>query len=249
MVRTREDVRREKSENEKRRRSKIHSRTRRLHDPWQVSPPYVYQARTSINTTTATSPPYLCVDWGASYWRQYESVLGAVADPEPSLAIYDKRTNEILTGTNAAKAWLPNGSFIRFENLKKLFDRDSVHVDEMRKQISSAKVNITTDDILERWWEDRFSSILKRVPPRETITFAVAHPAYFSPQSVGAFREWFSRSRGERKFQVVVSEESTAALHGSRFSGFSAGDCVVVIDGGKSTIVSTFIAPSMKYSA
>ena len=80
--------------------------------------------------------------------------------------------------------------------------------------------------------------LMKRVELGTTIMFAVAHPAHFTPQSVQSLRESFTRSRDGQTFDVVISEESTAALRGSRYSGLKSGDTVLVVDSGKSTVVS-----------
>ena len=185
--------------------------------------------------------PYVCVDWGASNWRLYDSVLNAVTSPEPSLAIYDRDTKEILTGEKADKWWkvAPHDSCLRFENLKKFFNLDSTSLEDAHRLLSDNKIDVTIEQILEKWWEERLGPVLKRIAQQETVVFAVAHPASFSPQSVCAFQEFFRKSRQGRQFQVVVSEESTAVLHASRLSGMlKPGDCVLVVDGGKSTIVS-----------
>ncbi|KAK7177698.1 hypothetical protein PSPO01_16254 [Paraphaeosphaeria sporulosa] len=191
----------------------------------------------SIPDTAA--PPYVCVDWGASNWRQYDSVLNAATLPEPSLAIYDKDTNSILTGERA-NDWrkvTSSDSYLCFTNLKRFFDLDSRSLQDGQKLLADHNVDVTIEDILEKWWEDRLSPVLRRISPQKTVVFAVAHPANFSPQSVSALQDFFSRSRQGRHFKVVVSEESTAVLHASRLSGmFNPGDCVLVMDGGKSTI-------------
>jgi hypothetical protein len=98
-------------------------------------------------------------------------------------------------------------------------------------------LELSMEAVLEKWWYDRVGPLMKRVGPQETITFAVAHPAHFSPRSVQRLRDFFAQSREGRTFHVIMSEEATAALHGSRYSGFESGDIVLVVDGGKSTIV------------
>ncbi|KAH8707008.1 hypothetical protein GQ44DRAFT_777660 [Phaeosphaeriaceae sp. PMI808] len=158
-------------------------------------------------------PVYVCIDWGASYWRQYTSLLG-VTPPEPSLVLLQ----------------------VRFENLKALFDEESGFREAESKRIRDLGIETSIEAVLEKWWCDRMGPLLKRVGPRETITFAVAHPAHFSPRSVQRLRAFFAQGREGRTFRVVVSEEATAALHGSRYSGFKSGDIVLVVDGGKSTI-------------
>jgi hypothetical protein len=57
---------------------------------------------------------------------------------------------------------------------------------------------------------------------------------------VQRLRDFFAKRREGRDFNVVMSEEATAALHGSSYSGFVKGDIVLVVDGGKSTIVGTY---------
>lgn len=181
---------------------------------------------------------FVCVDWGASYWRQYDSILGGASNAEPSLVIYNKEKGELLSGERALTAWLTKNTYIRFDNLKALFDTDSNHYEEECERIQSLQIPISIEDVLEHWWLDRFGALLKRIGPRDKITIAIAHPAHFSPTSVQKFQDYFARSRDGRQFEVVVSEESTAALHGSRYSGFGPG-IVLVLDGGKSTIVIT----------
>jgi hypothetical protein len=179
---------------------------------------------------------FACIDWGASHWRQFTSTSG-FSPPEPSLVTYNKHTGEFKTGATARDAWLPSASLVRFEGLKRLFDEDSGFMAEERARIRVLGLEISIEDVLERWWSDRLGPLMKQVDPRETITVAIAHPAHFSPQSVRNLHDFFAQARHGRSFRVVVSEESTAALHGSRFSGFSLGDIVLVVDGGKSTIV------------
>jgi hypothetical protein len=179
----------------------------------------------------------VCIDWGASFWRQRDSLLGASA-PEPSLVVYNTDTKEFVTGQRASEAWLPNTAQIRFENLKSLFDEKSGFYEKEHKKMKALGLDIGPDAVLEAWWQDRMGALMKRVGPQNTVTFAVAHPAHFSPRSVQKLRDYFARSRNGRTFQVVMSEESTAALHGSRYGGFKSGDIVLVVDGGKSTIVS-----------
>jgi hypothetical protein len=201
-----------------------------------------YRNQTPQEQATASSK-YVCIDWGASYWRQYTSELG-VTPPEPSLVVYNRDTNELTTGQRASNGWLPNTSQVRFENLKALFDEESGFWEAECKRIRDLGMELSLDAVLERWWHDRMGPLIKRVGPQETITFAVAHPAHFSPRSVQKFRDFFAKSREGRTFHVVVSEEATAALHGSRYSGFKSGDIVLVVDGGKSTIVGYMHSPS-----
>lgn len=179
---------------------------------------------------------YVCIDWGASYWRHFTSVTG-VCTVEPSLVVYDRDEKKLFTGKKASSMWLPSTSHVRFENLKRLFDQDSCFLAEERERIKELELEITMDEVLETWWNDRLYSLMKRVDLQETITIAVAHPAHFSAQSVQKLRSFFAQSRYGRTFKVVMSEEATAALHGSRYSGFKPGDVVLVLDGGKSTIV------------
>lgn len=186
---------------------------------------------------TPHKPIVVCIDWGASFWRQRSSLLGA-SPPEPSLVVYNTDTKEFVTGQRASEAWLPNTAQIRFENLKSLFDETSGFYEKECKRIKELALDIDPDAVLEAWWQDRMGALMKRVGPQDTVTFAVAHPAHFSPQSVQKLREYFARSQTKRMFRVVMSEESTAALHGSRYGGFKSGDIVLVVDGGKSTIVS-----------
>lgn len=186
-----------------------------------------------------TSPVYVCIDWGASYWRQFTSLLG-VSPPEPSLVVYNKTTKELITGQRASNTWLSNTCQVRFENLKALFDEDSGFWEAECRRIEGLGLELDMDAVLEKWWYDRIGPLLKRVGPRETIVFAVAHPAHFSARSVQRLRDFFAKRREGRDFNVVMSEEATAALHGSSYSGFVKGDIVLVVDGGKSTIVGTY---------
>lgn len=152
--------------------------------------------------------------------------------------MYNDDTKEFSTGQTASNAWLPNTAQVRFEKLKSLFDEDSGFLEAERLRIRELGLDISIENVLERWWYDRLGPLMKRVGPHEPITFAVGHPAHFSPQSVQRLRDFFAKSREGRTFHVIMSEESTAALHGSRYSGFKSGDIVLVVDGGKSTIVS-----------
>jgi hypothetical protein len=189
--------------------------------------------------TTVASEVFVCVDWGASYWRHYDSSLGGTSKAEPSMVVYNKEKNEFLSGEKASNAWLTSDVYIRFQNLKKLFDTESNYYKEECDRVHELCIPITVEDMLEHWWLDRFGALLKRIAPNHKIKFGIAHPAYFSPSSVQKYRDFFSKSREGHEFEVVVSEESTAALHGSRYSGFQPDDLVLVLDGGKSTIVST----------
>jgi hypothetical protein len=180
---------------------------------------------------------YIYVDWGASYWRQKNSLLSP-ALPEPSLVVYDTLSGDFVTGRKAANTWLPNSSKIRFDNLKALFDESSDCWVREERRIRDQGLSICVDEVLEAWWTDRLSPLLERVEYSQKVVFAVAHPAHFSPQSAERLREYFARTRRGRTPEVILSEESTAALHGSRHSGFKTGDIVLVVDGGKSTIVS-----------
>lgn len=74
-----------------------------------------------------------------------------------------------MTGDKAALAWLSNGSSVCFENLKNLFDRDSSHLDEARVQISNHNINVAIEQVQEKWWEDHFGPVLKRIPQREQM--------------------------------------------------------------------------------
>jgi hypothetical protein len=207
------------------------------------------QHRCQTNGKRAATPPvYVCIDWGASYWRQFTSSLG-VAPPEPSLVVYNKRTKEFTTGQRASNAWLSGTSQVRFENLKALFDVESGFWEAESKRIQELGLEISMEMVLERWWYDRMGPLMKRIGPQETITFAVAHPAYFSLQSVQRLRDFFAQSREGRTFQVVMSEEATAALHGSRYSGFESGDVILVVDGGKSTIVSGYTIQNQRLAS
>lgn len=193
--------------------------------------------RAETPQTVPTRDVYVCIDWGASYWRQFTSIPG-ICTAEPSLVVYDKDEKKLLTGRTASDMWLCSATNVRFENLKRLFDVESDFLASERKRIKDLELDITIEEVLEKWWNDRLGSLAKRVSPGVTITIAIAHPAHFNPQSVQKLREFFGRTRLGRSFDVVVSEEATAALHGSRYCGFEAGDIVLVVDGGKSTIVS-----------
>lgn len=193
--------------------------------------------RAETPQTVPTRDVYVCIDWGASYWRQFTSIPG-ICTAEPSLVVYDKNEKKLLTGRTASDMWLCSATNVRFENLKRLFDVESDFLASERKRIKDLELDITIEEVLEKWWNDRLGSLAKRVSPGVTITIAIAHPAHFNPQSVQKLREFFGRTRLGRSFDVVVSEEATAALHGSRYCGFEAGDIVLVVDGGKSTIVS-----------
>lgn len=179
---------------------------------------------------------YVCIDWGASHWRQFTLIPG-ICTVEPSLAVYDRHEKKLYIGKRASDVWACSASHVRFENLKRLFDEDSDFLAEECRRLEDLELDITIEQVLEQWWDDRVRSMIKRVDPKEIITIAVAHPAHFSPQSVQKMRAFFTRERYGRTFHVVVSEEATAALHGSRYSGFKEGDIVLVVDGGKSTVV------------
>jgi hypothetical protein len=181
----------------------------------------------------------ICVDWGASHWRHFDSVLGAMSPHEASLVVYDKHTGKLVTGNRALDHLLPlESDCVRFENLKAYFDLDSDHRNKAYETIRTQSLPTTVEQILEAWWADRFGALMKRISTTETIVVALAHPAHYSPASVQSLKRFFSKVRHGHNFEVIVSEESTAALHGSRYSGFTAGDVVLVVDGGKSTIVS-----------
>jgi hypothetical protein len=206
------------------------------------------QQRISIARMQQSTPSravYVCIDWGASYWRQYTSVPG-ICTIEPSIAVYDTSEKQILTGRKASNMWLPSASHVLFENLKQLFDMESDFAVSERKRVQDLGLDINIEEVLESWWNDRLGSLTKRVSPQDTITVALAHPAHFSPRSVQSIRSFFERARLGRTFSVVVSEEATAALHGSRYSGFEAGDLVLVVDGGKSTIVRQHNVPRFR---
>lgn len=151
--------------------------------------------------------------------------------------MYDRHEKKLYTGKRASDVWACSASQVCFENLKRLFDEDSDFLAEECRRLEDLELDITIEQVLEKWWDDRLRPMIKRVDPKEIITIAVAHPAHFSPQSVQKLRAFFARERYGRTFHVVVSEEATAALHGSRYSGFKEGDIVLVVDGGKSTVV------------
>lgn len=189
---------------------------------------------------------FFCIDWGASFWRLYHSTLGEVPPPEPSLALYKISTDRILTGLEAEKVALldldSKKDYLQFQNLKAWFDLDSGWAEEAEKRLQERlklpkkEANELVARIFEQWWQDRCGPYLPRSPPTEGLTFGVAHPAHFSTASVNRLRKFFER-RADQLYTVVLCEESTAALHGSSHRGLTPGDHVLVVDGGKSTIV------------
>jgi hypothetical protein len=179
--------------------------------------------------------PFVCVDWGALYWRQYTSFLG-FAPPEPSLAVCNTNTMEILTGSDANDVCDSTEEYVRFEDLLALFDDTSDLRRHAESRTRALKINLGT--ILEKWWRDRFEKTIALAGSQQKITFVISHPAHFSMQSVRRIHEFFAKPRNGRLFQVMTFEKSSTAIHGSAYTALETGDVALVLDGRTSAVVS-----------
>ena len=100
----------------------------------------------AVPSALETPSPFICVSWGHPIGANLTASLA------PQI-----QSHRLPFTINAQSKSLPS------------------HQPKARIRILKHNINVTIEKIREKWWEDCIGPVLKRIPQREQIMFAVPH--------------------------------------------------------------------------